>query len=241
MSAEKRERLERVRAEIASACAAAGRSVDSVRLIAVSKTKPWEDVRDFALLGQVDFGENYVQEALAKIQSLDTWAAFDLKAPAVNWHFIGALQSNKAKLAAGEFSLFHALDSLSLAEKLGRAASAKGLVQDCLVEVNVDGESSKAGIAPAELPSFLESLNAVAGVRVRGLMCIPDPALSRSPRAPFALLRAQMEAVNASGAYREKLTELSMGMSADFADAILEGATYVRVGTSLFGARERKA
>lgn len=236
---EKAERLAAVRLAIAEACRAAGRREADVRLMGVSKTKPWEDVRDFAALGLRDFGENYVQEALPKLEAsrgAGIWEAL------LRWHFIGSLQSNKAKLVAGEFSLFHALDSLSLARKLGAAAVAKGREQDCLVEVNVDGEGSKGGVDPAALPSLLEELNGIAGIRISGLMCIPaSPLPGRSAREPFARLRGLLEATNKAGAYRLTLNELSMGMSADFAEAILEGSTYVRVGTALFGARERRA
>lgn len=228
----KAERLAEVRAEIAAACRAAGRASGEVRLIGVSKTKPWEDIRAFAALGLEDFGENYVQEALPKV------AAARAAGVGVRWHFVGSLQSNKAKLVAGEFALFHALDSLSLAQKLGAAAAARGSEQACLVEVNVDGEASKGGVAPAALPGLLGELNGVAGLRIEGLMCIPAPPLpGRSAREPFALLRSLRDAMNAAGAYRAPLNELSMGMSADFKEAILEGATYVRVGTALFGAR----
>ncbi|RZA04738.1 MAG: YggS family pyridoxal phosphate-dependent enzyme [Proteobacteria bacterium] len=233
----KAERLAGIQGQVAAAAKQAGRAPGDVRLMAVSKTKPWEDVRDFIDLGVRDFGENYVQDALPKIEASRALGLADLR-----WHFIGSLQSNKAKLVAGSFSLFHALDSLSLAKKLGAAASAKGLVQDCLVEVNVDDEASKAGLAPAALPAFLGELAAVEGVRVTGLMCIPAPPLpGRSAREPFARLRELRDSVNAAGVYPSALNELSMGMSADFAEAILEGATYVRVGTSLFGAREPRA
>jgi len=229
---DKAERLADIRAEVAEACGAAGRAPESVRLMGVSKTKPWEDVRAFANLGLADFGENYVQEALPKVAT-SREAGFKLR-----WHFIGSLQSNKAKLVAGEFLLFHALDSLSLAKKLGNAAAAKGAEQACLLEVNVDGEGTKGGVAAAELKAFLESLNGIAGLRVTGLMCIPAPPLpGRSAREPFAKLRELKDSVNAAGAYRLPLEELSMGMSADFKEAILEGSTYVRVGTALFGAR----
>lgn len=221
-----RERLEDVRARIADACRAAGRPASDVTLVAVSKTKPWEDVAVFRNLGVVDFGENYVQEALGKIARPELAGA--------RWHLIGTLQSNKAKFLPRNFCLFHALDSYSLALKLDRAAANAGLVQDCLLEVNVDLENTKGGVSEALAPTVLAQLAPLANVRVRGLMAIPAPG---SGRAPFARLRELRDRLNAAGAYREKLSELSMGMSADFEAAILEGSTFVRVGTTLFGAR----
>lgn len=225
-------RLEELEARLLAACSQAGRPRDSVTLVAVGKTKPWENIEAFARLGVRDFGENYVQEAQVKQQR-----AVQAGLAGIRWHLIGTLQSNKAKQVAGKFHLFHALGSLSLAEKLDKAAAAAHLVQDCLLEVNVDSEASKGGVAAGELPGLLEALSALPHLRVRGLMCIPAPG---STRAPFARLRELREELNASGTYREKLTELSMGMSADFEAAILEGATIVRVGSTLFGEREKR-
>jgi PLP dependent protein len=226
----KEDRLRGVQARIREACLKAGRSEREVRLLAVSKTKGWEEVRDFLELGLTDFGENYVQEALTKMEALSSSG----ETRKANWHLIGHLQSKKAKLIPGKFALFHALDSFSLAEKLSRRASELGLVQDCLVQVNVDGEETKAGVGPTDLLPLLERLSPLTGIRVLGLMCIPAPG---GGRRPFARLREILEKANAAGAYREKLTELSMGMSADFPEAVLEGATIVRVGASLFGER----
>ncbi len=235
LSTEKKERLQQVEETILSACQKSGRKRTAVKLIAVSKTKGWEEVRDFLLLGQTEFGENYVQEAISKIQSLQTWKEVEKKAPSPHWHFIGNLQSNKTKFIPGNFSLFHALDSLSLAEKLNKSASAVHQVQNCLVEVNLEGQSTKGGISPKELPHFLEKLQSHSSLTITGLMCIPDP--KRSSREPFSELRQLQEKMNQVGAYKKPLTELSMGMSADFSEAILEGSTMVRVGTALFGAR----
>lgn len=222
-----RERLEAVRTRIREACARSGRREEEVTLVAVSKTKPWEDVRPFAELGVRDFGENYVQEALEKRSH----------APELRWHLIGTLQSNKAKFIPHNFCLFHALDSLSLAQKLDRAAASVGLVQPCLIEVNVDLETSKGGVGEELLPRFLGELTALKNIRVDGLMCIPAPAPGRDPRKPFAKLRGLRDVLALSGVYPGKLPLLSMGMSADFEAAIEEGATHVRLGTTLFGAR----
>jgi pyridoxal phosphate enzyme (YggS family) len=226
------ERLAAVRGRIDAACRSAGRDPAGVTLIAVSKTKPWPDVAAFAELGVRDFGENYVQEALAKQEAARAAGHASLR-----WHLIGTLQSNKAKFLPGNFCLFHDLDSVSLGEKLNRAAAAAGLVQDCLLEVNVDLETTKGGVGETLVPQVLAQLAPLANLRLTGLMCIPAPVPGRDPRAPFARLRELRDRLNAANAYREPLRELSMGMSADFEAAVLEGATLVRVGTTLFGAR----
>ncbi len=220
------ERLDAVREKIREACQLAGRAEKDVLLIGVSKTKSAEEVAVLAALGVRDFGENYVQEALGKVNAM----------PELRWHFIGSLQSNKAKFLPGNFTLFHALDSFTLAQKLDKAAAAKGLVLPALVEVNVDAEGSKAGVADAQLARLLEQLTTLPHLEIRGLMCIPAP--TNEKRRPFASLRGLLEAVNREGAYRLPLRELSMGMSHDYPEAILEGATMIRVGTALFGERK---
>lgn len=227
----KQELLEKVRTKIADAERLSGRSAGSVCLVAVSKTKPWEDVADFARLGVKVFGENYVQEALAKIEALRS-ASLPVQP---EWHFIGTLQSNKAKFIPGNFSLFHGLDSLSLAQKLNAAAEKTKIILSCLVEVNVDEEISKGGAKSEGLLRLLEGLSGLESLHIKGLMCIPKA--NGSTRPAFARLRNLLEHANDSSAYKLPLSELSMGMSADYADAILEGATIVRVGTALFGAR----
>ncbi len=232
MSIEKSELLAAVKERIRSACRSSGRNESEVILVAASKTKPWNDLATLAQLGVRDFGENYVQEAREK-QTLAVQAGF----PDLRWHLIGTLQSNKAKIVAGNFCLFHALDSLSLATKLNHAAAAVGCVQNCLLEVNVDLESTKGGVAESHLPQLLSQLVPFLNLRITGLMCIPAHSANRDARVPFARLRNLRDTLNETGAYREKLTELSMGMSGDFEPAIAEGATLVRVGTSLFGAR----
>ncbi len=235
MNADKKARLSAVRQKISAACKQAGRKENEITLIAVSKTKPWEDLAAFTALGVKDFGENYVQEAQEKQNRAKASGLTQIR-----WHLIGTLQSNKAKFIPGNFTLFHALDSPSLATKLDKAAASVGVVQDCLLEVNVDLETSKGGIADAHLTQILTQLSSLKNFRLKGLMGIPAPNPARGARAPFAKLRELRDQVNAQGAYREKLTELSMGMSGDFEAAILEGATFVRVGTILFGARETK-
>lgn len=226
-----RQRLEDVKSAMARAMEKAGRKPGSVRLVAVSKTKSWQEIAAFADLGVTDFGENYMQEALAKKEAL--------KDRDLNWHFIGTLQSNKAKFLVGNFHLFHGLDSLSLAQKINRSAEQSQNPVNCLIEVNIDEEETKGGVRPSELESLLSSLNALEFVKIQGLMCIPA-ANRKGSRVAFAKLRELMESVNEAGNYKASLKELSMGMSSDFEDAILEGATIVRVGTRLFGEREHK-
>jgi PLP dependent protein len=228
----KRERLLAVQERIRTACASSGRSVEDVTLVAVSKTKPWQDIADFADLGLKDFGENYVQEALAKQASAEVAAKHGLR-----WHLIGTLQSNKAKFVPGNFHLFHGLDSAALAERMNRLCAEKNVVQDCLLEVNLDFETTKGGIPAMDLPDALEVLNGLKNLRILGLMCIPAPG--RDTRPAFSKLRELLDDLNVSGAYREPLRELSMGMSSDFEAAIQEGATLVRLGTVLFGEREQ--
>jgi pyridoxal phosphate enzyme (YggS family) len=209
-----------VREEIQEACSAAGRKESEVRLVGASKTKPWTDIQAMLKAGLKDFGENYAQEALEKKE----------KVPGAEWHFIGTLQSNKAKLIPGNFSLFHGLHSLTVAKKIDQRAAELNLVQNCLVEVNINDENSKGGIGPDALPELLENFSSLKNIKVTGLMCIPDP--NKSARKAFSEMFKLKE--------RLDLQELSMGMSHDFKDAILEGATIVRVGTALFGERSRK-
>jgi len=204
------ERIADVRARVARA--AAGRPVT---LVAVTKTHSPETIRAAAAAGLTDFGENYVQEWAQKRDALA-----DLP---IRWHFVGHLQKNKAKDVVGRVALVHGVDSIELARTLDRRAAAP---QDVLVEVNVGGEASKSGVAPAALPALLEAMSSLEKVRCRGLMCIPPPGRGR----PGFQLLARL--ANDSG-----LPELSMGMSDDFEEAIREGATIVRVGTALFGQR----
>jgi PLP dependent protein len=209
--------LSRVRERIAAACSRARRDPASVRLIAVSKTKPIEMLRQAMAAGQTAFGENYAQELREKAAAL----------PGAEWHFVGALQTNKARLVVGRAALIHTCDRLPLAQELSRRAKAAGLVQRVLLEVNVGREPQKAGALPQEVPALLEEVRALPALACEGLMCIP-PA-EGDPRGFFRLLR---ELAGQCG-----LPQLSMGMSADYEAAIEEGATLVRVGTAIFGER----
>ncbi len=208
-----------VHARISAACARARRDPASVRLIAVSKTKPLAMLQEAVAAGQRIFGENYAQELREKAEAL----------PGVEWHFIGALQTNKAKLVVGRAALIHTCDRLALAQELSKRAKAAAIVQRVLLEVNVGGEPQKAGVLPAEAPRLLDEVRALPVLACEGLMCIP-PA-EGDPRAHFRALRALASALG--------LAQLSMGMSADYEAAIEEGATLVRVGTAIFGERAR--
>jgi len=209
--------LSRVRERIAAACSRARRDPASVRLIAVGKTKPIEMLRQAMAAGQTAFGENYAQELREKAAVL----------PGAEWHFVGALQTNKARLVVGRAALIHTCDRLPLAQELSKRAKAAGLVQRVLLEVNVGREPQKAGALPQEVPALLEEVRALPALACEGLMCIP-PA-EGDPRGFFRLLR---ELAGQCG-----LPQLSMGMSADYEAAIEEGATLVRVGTAIFGER----
>lgn len=227
------EGISAVREEMRKACERASRDPGSVRLIAVSKTKPLENVREAAAAGQRAFGENYAQELRAK----------GLALPELEWHFLGALQTNKVKLVLGLAALVHTCDRLALAEELSKRAGRagrEGLVQRVLLEVNLGREPQKGGVLPEESLPLLRAVLALPGLRCEGLMCIPpeDPG-SGGARSWFRALRMLRDELQQSAG--EALPELSMGMSADYNLAIEEGATLVRVGTAIFGARDRPA
>jgi len=221
--------LARIRAEIAAACARCGRNPAAVRLVAVSKTHPAALVEAAWTAGQVEFGESYVQEFLAKTELV--------KAP-VQWHFIGHLQSNKVKNLPGKVRLIHSVDRLSLAEEVARQWGKSGLQAEVLIEVNLGDEISKAGVAEAAVEPLLRRLADLPHLAVRGLMAIPpylaDPEEVRPFFRRLRELAARLEALGLPGV---AMRELSMGMSHDFTVAIEEGATLVRVGTAIFGER----
>ena len=227
-------RLRQVHARIDAAARQAGRDPASVRLLAVSKTFPAEAVAALAACGQRDFGENYVQEGAAKIAALRSTGA------PLRWHFIGPLQSNKTREVAEQFDWVHGVDRLRLAQRLSaqRPAERDGQplapLQVC-IQVNISGEASKSGVAPEAVAELAHAVAGLPNLRLRGLMCIPAPAEElQEQRAPFARLRGLLLELKRQGL---ALDTLSMGMSADLEAAVLEGATLVRVGTALFGAR----
>lgn len=210
--------LDEVRARIGKAAALAGRATDEVTLVAVSKTQPAAAIEPLIAAGQRDFGENRVQEALAK------WPPLRERHPGLRLHLIGALQSNKADEAVALFDAIHSLDRLSLAGALGKAMEKAGRRPDCFVQVNIGEEPQKGGCAPDALPALLA---AARGLPVVGLMCIPPAGVEAAPY--FSLLAVL--------ARRHGVAGLSMGMSADYETASMCGATHVRVGTALFGPR----
>ena len=231
-----------VHSRITQACAAAGRAVDSVTLLAVSKTFPAEAVREAFAAGQRQFGENYVQEALDKIAALA-----DLRASGVTWHLIGPLQSNKTRPVAAAFDWVHSVDRLKIAQRLSEQRPPELPPLQLCLQVNISGEASKSGLLPAELPEVALAVAALPRVRLRGLMAIPEPAADfAAQRAPHRALRELLAAVNAQGLAAcgtawVPLDTLSMGMSADLEAAVAEGATLLRVGTAIFGGRARPA
>ena len=227
------ENILQVQARIAAACEAYARVPGSVSLLAVSKTCPGVSVREAYAAGQRDFGENYVQEALAKMADLE-----DLRA-GLRWHLIGPLQSNKTRDVAARFDWVHSVDRAKLAERLSAQRPAELPPLEVCLQVNISGEDSKSGVAPAEVPALARTVAALPRLRLRGLMAIPEPAPDfEHQRAPHRALRALFDRLNAEGF---GLDTLSIGMSADLEAAIAEGATCVRVGTAIFGTRAAKA
>jgi PLP dependent protein len=219
--------IQRVRERMEQACSRSGRRLDEVLLVAVSKTVPVERIREALDAGLNHFGENYIQEAREKIETLRGGA----------WHFIGHLQRNKSRTAVKLFSMVETVDRLSLAEELNRQAREAGKVLEVLIQVNEAGEESKSGLPPEQVPALLEAGHSLPNLRIRGLMAIPpyDP----EPESSRSWFRSLYQ-------WREKwqkqfpsldLSQLSMGMSHDLETAIEEGATLIRVGTALFGSR----
>jgi pyridoxal phosphate enzyme (YggS family) len=223
------DKLAQVRERIASACASARRPVQSVTLLAVSKTFPADAVREAFTAGQTRFGENYVQEGLDKIESLG-----DLR-PSIEWHLIGPLQSNKTRAVAEQFDWVHSIDRLKVAERLSaQRPPALPPLSICL-QVNISGEATKSGVAPADVPALARAVAALPRLRLRGLMAIPEVvADAERQRAPHRALRELLEALRRDGL---PLDTMSAGMSGDLEAAIAEGATLVRVGTAIFGDR----
>jgi pyridoxal phosphate enzyme (YggS family) len=222
--------LQRVRGQIAEAAAKSGRSADDVALVAITKTHPAEKVREAIEAGQTLFGESRVQEARAKIPELPA---------ALRWHFVGHLQKNKIRHALPLFEMIHSVDSLGLAEDLNRIAEEEGMHPRVLLEVNVAGEGSKFGFAPDKLREQMEELLELSRLSIEGLMCIPPIAEeSESSRQYFVQLRELRDSLQKD--FNMSLPQLSMGMTNDYAIAVEEGATLVRVGTAIFGERSKK-
>ena len=223
-------RLQEVGDRIREAATAAGRSPDAVRLVAVSKTFPAAAVREACQAGQRAFGENYLQEAQSKIEAL---SGLDLE-----WHFIGPIQSNKTGPIARLFSWAHSVDRLKLAQRLSAARPADLAPLQICIQVNVSGERTKSGCHPEEVFELATAVAGLPGLRLRGLMAIPEPTPDKQvQRQRFALLRQLKDGLVLRGL---ELDTLSMGMSDDFEVAIAEGSTMVRIGSAIFGPRVRR-
>lgn len=221
--------IQKVHARIAAACALAQRSVQSVRLLSVSKTFPEADVRLAYAAGERAFGENYVQEGLDKIAALA-----DLR-ESIEWHLIGPLQSNKTRAVAEHFDWVHSVDRLKIAQRLSEQRPADLPPLQVCLQVNISGESTKSGLDPEELTGVAREVAALPRIRLRGLMAIPEPAADmHAQRAPLSRMRELFGSLQRSGL---TVDTLSIGMSADLEAAILEGSTLVRIGTAIFGAR----
>ncbi len=223
------DKLQEVQRRIAGACAAAARPVESVTLLPVSKTFGPEAVREAFAAGERRFGENYVQEGVDKIAELA-----DLRAQ-IEWHLIGPLQSNKTRVVAEQFDWVHSVDRLKIAQRLSEQRPAHLPPLQVCLQVNISGEASKSGLATADVAAVAHAVAELPRLRLRGLMAIPEPAPDfDAQRRPHRALRELLAALQAQGL---AVDTLSMGMSADLEAAIAEGATIVRVGTAIFGAR----
>lgn len=221
------ENFRKIQDLLAKAAVDAGRSPEEILLLAVSKTKPAGAVLEAYAAGQRDFGENFVQEGLEKIAAV-------AKDDAI-WHFIGHLQANKTRAVAAHFQWVHTIDRLKIARRLDEQRPDDAGPLDVCIEVNIDEEASKSGVAPGEVAELAAAVAELPRLRLRGLMCLPAIREGfEEQRRPFARLRQIRDSLNESGL---SMDTLSMGMTADYAAAIAEGATIVRIGTALFGAR----
>ena len=222
------ENFRKIQDLLAKAATDAGRSREQIRLVAVSKTRPVESVLEAASAGQRDFGENFVQEALTKMDEADR--------DDLIWHFIGHLQTNKTRPVAERFHWVHTVDRLKIAERLSRQRPHYAADLNVCIQVNIDEEATKAGVPTADVLGLAQAVSELRGLRLRGLMCIPAIRHGFAEQCkPFAKMRTLSESLRESGISTDTL---SMGMTADYAAAIHEGATIVRIGTALFGARE---
>ena len=224
--------IAQIHARINSACENSGRNPENIKLIAVSKIKPAEDIEEAFHAGQNFFGESYVQEFLDKQP---------LVSVPVEWHFIGGLQSNKVKYLRGKVAMIHSVDRLSLAEEINRQWGKIDEKADILLQVNVGDESSKSGCTPAHLESLVHATAKLPNLNILGLMCLPPHSDNPEQVRPFfRQLKELSEQVKQLKIPNVEMDQLSMGMSGDFEVAVEEGATLVRVGTAIFGARMKK-
>ena len=224
-------RLQTVNNRIQTAARACGRNPETIRLVTVSKTVPTERVRQAIQAGVTILGENYVQEARAKFNDLATYP--------VSWHFIGHLQSNKAKYAVRLFDLIHSVDTLKLARELDKQSRKINKIQEILIQVNISEEASKSGVSVNDTLRLLKDISRLENLSVKGLMTMPPYFNAPEKVRPyFAALRGLRDRLEQQGILNVGLNELSMGMTGDFEVAIQEGATLVRIGTAIFGRRE---
>ncbi|MFO7972920.1 MAG: YggS family pyridoxal phosphate-dependent enzyme [Desulfobacterales bacterium] len=224
-------RLQTVKDRIQTAASACGRSPGTIRLVAVSKTVPTVRVREAIQAGVTILGENYVQEARAKFNDLATYA--------VSWHFIGHLQSNKAKYAVRLFDLIHSVDTLKLARELDKQSRKINKIQEILIQVNISEEASKSGVNAEDTLTLLKDISRLENLSVKGLMTMPPYFNAPEKVRPyFKALRDLRDRLKQQGVLNVGLNELSMGMTGDFEVAVQEGATLVRIGTAIFGKRQ---
>lgn len=226
-----KDNISKIMLRIANAAERTGRNENNITLVAVSKKKPVDMVREAFELGVADIGENYVQELTQKEACLSMLP--------IRWHFVGRLQRRKAKDIVGKVCLVHSLDSLKLALEMEKSAEKINVVQHCLVQVNLSGEAAKSGFPPDDVKSFISEISPLLHLEITGLMTLPpffgNPEMVRPY---FKKLRELKDSINAEKTYRSNLSELSMGMTHDFEAAIEEGATLVRIGTGIFGERK---
>lgn len=225
-----KENLKDVEARVAAACERAGRKREDVTLIAVSKTKPVEMIREIMECGVVDFGENKVQEMCSKMEVITE---------PLHWHLIGHLQRNKVKYIVDKAYLIHSVDSVRLAQEIQKEAQKHNVTCKVLVEINIGGEETKSGVPKEEAMGLVKEIASLSNVKVKGLMTIAPPVEHpEDARGYFKEMKAVFEEIKAASIPNVEMKELSMGMTGDFEVAIEEGATMVRVGTAIFGARK---
>jgi len=226
-----KENIADIQARIAEAAKGCGRNPQEINLIGVSKRKPAALVEEAIAAGHRDFGENYIQEAMEKIDTIGRDKAC--------WHFIGHLQSNKAKFAVKIFDLIHTVDKIKLAREISKQAAKIDKIQDILIQINIAQEETKSGTRAADVKALVKAASALPNLQIRGLMCMPpffdDPELARPY---FSQVKAISQEIAAMNLDKVRMDHLSMGMSNDFAVAVAEGATLVRVGTAIFGERQ---
>lgn len=220
------ENLTQIELNITKACAESSRSRDDVHLVAVSKTKPEEDIIAAYQTGLLDFGENYIQELHQKMQ--------DIVYPEIRWHFIGQLQSNKVKYIVPGVWLIHTLDSLSAAKEIQKHATKAGIIQKVLIQVNISQEEQKGGVSPEALPALIAEVIQMSAIRIDGLMGIPPLAAAGDDAIPYFQILRDLALKLPEGVGRN----LSMGMTSDYQQAIHTGANYIRIGSALFGSRQ---